>query len=185
MLRFRFCSVRRCLVKIQIIGFSGSGKSTLAKQLSERFSLPVIYLDTVFWLPGWKMRDREEQTAILEEFLETNKDTGWVIDGNYSKNCYDRRMEEADTILFLNYNRFLCLYRILKRRIVFAGKNRFSMTVGCDEKIDWEFIKWSMWDSRTKEARKKRQLLKETYPDKFTELKSPRELQKYLSKISK
>ncbi len=40
--------------KIQIIGFAGSGKSTLASKLAERFSLPVLYLDTVSWLPVQK-----------------------------------------------------------------------------------------------------------------------------------
>ena len=34
-------------MKIAIIGYSGSGKSTLAKKLSERFKIPVLYLDTI------------------------------------------------------------------------------------------------------------------------------------------
>ena len=79
--------------KIQIIGFSGSGKSTLAGILAERLSLPVLYLDTVYWLPGWKERSREKQSEILGKFLADHPD-GWVIDGNYRKNHYDERMEE-------------------------------------------------------------------------------------------
>ena len=74
--------------KIQIIGFSGSGKSTLAGILAERLSLPVLYLDTVYWLPGWKERSREEQSEILGKFLADHPH-GWVIDGNYRKNHYD------------------------------------------------------------------------------------------------
>ena len=166
-------------MKIQILGFSGSGKSTLAETLSERLSLPVIYLDTVFWLPGWQMRPREEQTEILTRFLDEHEG-GWVIDGNYTKNCYDRRMQEADRILFLNFNRFLCLWRILKRNHMYQGKSRASMTVGCDEKIDWEFIKWSFWDSRTKKSLAKYQLLRETYGDKFIELKNPKMVNAFL-----
>lgn len=166
-------------MKINILGFSGCGKSTLAEKLSNLYHLPVIYLDTVFWLPGWKMRDREEQTAILQKFLDENKD-GWVIDGNYSRNLFDVRMEEADRIIFLNYNRFLCLWRIMKRRITFHKKSRPSMTEGCEEKVDLPFLKWAFWDSRTKASREKMRLLREQYPDKFVKLNTPRALEKYL-----
>ncbi len=168
-------------MKIQVIGFSGSGKSTLAGELAGRYHLPVIYLDTVFWLPGWVMRPREEQSELLGQFLKDHPD-GWVIDGNYTKNHYDERMESADIILFLNYNRFLCLWRILKRNLMYRGKTRASMTVGCDEKIDWPFIKWAFWNSRTKQAMEKFHRLKALYPKKFVELTSPRQLRQYLDR---
>ena len=130
-------------MKIQIIGFSGSGKSTLAGELARKYNLPVLYLDTVFWLPGWQMRPREEQSAILADFLSAHPD-GWVIDGNYTKNHYDERMEAADWIIFLNFNRFLCLYRIIKRNIIYKNRTRESMTVGCDEKIDFQLIYYTI-----------------------------------------
>ena len=37
---------------------------------------------------------------LCEQFLEENKDRGWVIDGNYEKFCQKRRMKEADLIIF-------------------------------------------------------------------------------------
>ena len=166
-------------MKIQIIGFSGSGKSTLAETLARKLSLPVIYLDTVFWLPGWVMRDRKEQWEILETFLQDHPQ-GWVIDGNYSKNHFEERMEAADRIIFLNYNRFLCLYRILKRNLMYHGKTRASMTVGCEEKIDWPFIKYSFWESRTKKSLQKFVLLRQKYPEKWVEIKSPKALRIFL-----
>ena len=67
-------------MKIAIVGYSGSGKSTLAKFLSEKLNLPVLYLDTVHWLPGWQERPKEETKAIVAKFLDENK--GWVIDGS-------------------------------------------------------------------------------------------------------
>ncbi|MBQ7058834.1 MAG: topology modulation protein [Firmicutes bacterium] len=168
--------------KIQIIGFSGSGKSTLAGTLAERFQLPVLYLDTVFWLPGWEKRPREEQREILAEFLAAHPD-GWVIDGNYTKNHYSRRMEEADQIIFMNFNRWRCLWRVLKRWITYQGKSRASMTVGCEEKIDLPFIKWVLWDSRRPEPLSRYRYIGEKYADKFVELKNPRQVDEFLSKI--
>ena len=168
--------------KIQIIGFSGSGKSTLAGTLAERLKLPVLYLDTVFWMPGWQQRPREEQREILGEFLDAHPD-GWVIDGNYTKNHYSRRMEEADQIIFMNFNRWRCLWRVLKRWITYQGKSRASMTVGCEEKIDRPFIKWVLWESRRPEPLSRYHYIGEKYADKFVELKNPCQVEQYLKTI--
>ncbi len=39
-------------MRVVIIGYSGSGKSTLARLMAEKHQLPVLYLDTVRFLPG-------------------------------------------------------------------------------------------------------------------------------------
>ncbi len=38
--------------RILIIGNAGSGKSFLAKAIATQLALPVIDLDTIFWLDG-------------------------------------------------------------------------------------------------------------------------------------
>lgn len=47
-------------MKIAILGYSGSGKSTLARRLGEQYGIPVLHLDRVQFLPGWRERDPEE-----------------------------------------------------------------------------------------------------------------------------
>ena len=66
---------------------------------------------------------------------------------------------------------------------MYQHKTRESMTVGCDEKIDFEFIKWSFWSSRTRESLEKYRILKEKYPEKFVELKNPKAVTAYLARI--
>lgn len=100
-------------MKIAIIGYSGSGKSTMAKRISERFGLPVLYLDTVHWLPGWQEREREDSQRIVREFMDAHDE--WVIDGNYKKLEHERRMSEADYILFMDFSRVRCFFRAWKR----------------------------------------------------------------------
>lgn len=166
-------------MKICVVGFSGSGKSTLSKRLGEIYSVPVLYCDTVHWLPNWVERDHEDENRIMEDFLDNND--GWVIDGNYSALSFDRRMEEADQIIYMNFNRFSCLSRAHKRYIDNKGKVRDSITEGCEEKFDREFIKWIMFDSRTKEQTEKYRLIKAKYPDKLIVIKDQDRLDKFIA----
>ncbi|WP_334304908.1 AAA family ATPase, partial [Romboutsia sp. 1001216sp1] len=52
-------------MKIAIIGYSGSGKSTLARKLAKYYKAPVLFLDTVNFLPNWIERDRDEGRLIV------------------------------------------------------------------------------------------------------------------------
>ncbi|MBO4384380.1 MAG: DNA topology modulation protein [Clostridia bacterium] len=169
--------------KIAIIGYSGSGKSTLAAFLSERFSVPVLYIDTVQFKPGWEVRKHEEKVDAVRAFLDENAERGWVIDGNYRKLEYDRRMEEADRIVFLDFDRFSCLVRAWKRSKRFKGKTRPSMTEGCDEKFDHEFRMWILKNGRTKEIRKGFADVVKKYPDKTTIIKNQRQIDKFMGSI--
>ncbi len=141
-------------MKIQIIGFSGSGKSTLAKQLGKHYNLPVLHLDTVQFFGNWEVRPKTEQNNIVEDFMENNP-SGWVIDGNYS-NLARHRFEQADLIIYLKFNRFICYTRNLFRYLSHRGQVRESL--GCVEKFDWEFQRWILFDGRTKEIRQKHQI---------------------------
>ena len=94
-------------MKIAVMGFSGSGKSTLAKDLGRAYHIPVLHLDRVHWTRGWKERPLGKRQEIVRNFMDT-KDS-WVIDGNYNKLEYERRLFEADQIVFMSFNRLSCL----------------------------------------------------------------------------
>jgi hypothetical protein len=98
-------------MKIAIIGFSGSGKSTLAHAISKKHSLPLLHLDRAHWLPNWVERDKGEREEIVKDFLDAN--SSWVIDGNYAKVFYERRLCEADTIIIMRFGALACLFACL------------------------------------------------------------------------
>lgn len=166
-------------MKIVIMGYSGSGKSTLCRRLSERYNIPALHLDTVHFLPKWKERNDEEKKRIVTEFLEKNKND-WVIDGNYSKLSYERRIEEADIIILMLFGRMNCLYRCVQRFRTYRGKSRPDMTEGCEEKLDWKFVRWILWEGRTKRARERYKRLQNNYPEKVIVLKNQRQIDSYL-----
>ena len=130
-------------MKIAILGLSGSGKSTLAKQLGSFYHAPVLHLDAVHFLPGWVERVPGEEEQLVTSFLDTH--SSWVMDGNYTKTCYARRLEEADQIIVLAFNRFLCLWRVIRRWWANRGAVRDSSAPGCMEKIDAEFVWWVLY----------------------------------------
>lgn len=161
-------------MKIALIGYSASGKSTLAQKLGKLYSVPVLHLDAVHHLPGWQAKERAVEQKEVEVFLNTN--AGWVIDGNYTKLSYERRLEEADKIYIVALNRFVCLYRAFCRYLRFKNESRPDMAEGCDEKLDFTFIWWILWKGR---SGKRRQNLKDAmaqYPDKCRLLRTQRDI---------
>lgn len=170
-------------MKIAIVGYSGSGKSTLARELAQKYQTDVLHFDTVQFLPDWKIRSAEEKKRITENFLDTHD--SWVIDGNYAKLFYERRMEEADIIILLLFNRFSCLYRAYRRYIKYKNTTRPDMAEGCNEKFDSAFIKWILWDERSKHEKERYKGLISKYGDKAVVIKNQKQLDIYIQSISK
>ena len=164
-------------MKIAVIGYSGSGKSTLSRKLAERNHLEVLHLDHVFWLPGWTSRSREEMREIVTRFLDSRD--GWVIDGHYSRICFERRMEEADCILLLQFSALNCLWRVWRRYQKYKGCTRADMGEGCQEKLDAEFIRWVLWKGRSRKNRAFLKSVREKYPEKVILIRNQRQLDAY------
>lgn len=164
-------------MKIAIIGYSGSGKSTTAEFLSKKYNIPIMYLDKVHHLPNWVENTRENELKQVSKFLENNE--SYIIDGNYPKLYYKHRMDEADKIIFMNFNRFNCLFRAIKRYFKYKGKYRKSMTQGCDEKIDLKFVLWILYYGRNKERKSHYKWVVDNYSDKVIIIKNQRQLNKF------
>jgi len=125
--------------RISVVGISGSGKSTLANKLGKKLNLPVFHLDKYFWAVGWKKRyaTKIEFTDVVDGFAKQDK---WIIDGNYRSANIDFRFERGDTIIFLDFPKWRCIWRVFAR--VFNRKQPFDKTEGVKEKVDWALIKW-------------------------------------------
>ena len=161
-------------MKIAIAGYSGSGKSTLAEKLGRQYGVPVLHLDTVQFLPGWENRPREERIALAQAFLDEN--AAWVIDGNYFKLSYEQRMAEADKIVLLLFPRLSCLLRVITRYRRYRGTSRPDVGPGCPEKLDGAFVRWILFDGRTKEIRNRYRALQGQYPEKVIVCRNQKEL---------
>ena len=164
-------------MKIVIIGYSGSGKSTLAKRLAQQLGVEPLYLDRVHFLPDWAEREPESAREIV--WAEMQK-PDWVIDGNYTHMHREERLREADEIIFLNYPRFICLMRVLKRYRDFRGNARDSVADGCIERMNWEFAWWVLYKGRTSARKRAFGDIVRRYAQKTAVIKNDRELERYL-----
>ncbi|MGD6874268.1 DNA topology modulation protein [Sutcliffiella horikoshii] len=165
--------------RIVIIGSGGSGKSTLARQLGEKLEINVYHLDTLFWKPNWVGVPKDEQSNIQNNLV---KEKEWIIDGNYG-GTMDIRLNAADTIIFLDIHRTICVYRALKRMFQYRNKIRPDMGEGCEEKFDVDFLKW-IWDyPKTKRPGILKMLEQSSKDKKVLIIKSPKEVQELLNKV--
>ena len=128
-------------MKIAILGHSGSGKSTLARALGKKLQLPVIHLDQLWWREGWENVTKEEFDQALEQELAKSR---WIIDGNYSRTM-EARLSRCDTVIYLDFSRWVCLLGMCQRVLGNYGQVRPDMSDGCPERFDPEFVKW-IWN---------------------------------------
>ncbi|MCH5192091.1 MAG: topology modulation protein [Oscillospiraceae bacterium] len=132
--------------RIIVIGCSGSGKSTFSRKLAEITDLPLIHLDAAFWQENWTHLSREEFDIWLES--EVQKDR-WIIDGNYNRTL-EMRLKHADTVIDFRIPRYQCLSGVIKRYFKYRNTSRLDMAKGCNEKIDFDFLKF-IWNFNKKD----------------------------------
>lgn len=162
-------------MKVLLLGASGSGKSTLAKKLGSNHKIEVTHIDMIYWKDNWVS---EERDLVLDKINHVLSKKEWIIDGNYSNYYFDRRCNDADHIIFLNFNRFQSLFWVFRRYFMYKGKSRDDIGEGCIEKIDFQFIKYVLLDY----PKKKKVVLpklKHLYGDKLIILKNRRQMKEF------
>jgi adenylate kinase family enzyme len=133
--------------RIAIVGCSGGGKSTLARALGVRLGLPVVHLDTLFWKPGWVESDLASFRSAVDAAACGER---WVMDGNFTS-ASRLRFQRADTIVWVDQPRLVCLWRAVWRAVTAFGRVRADLAPGCPERIDLAFYRyiWS-WERVTR-----------------------------------
>ena len=130
--------------RVVILGCSGAGKSTFARALGARLGLPVVHLDALFWQPGWKEPENEAFRAAVASAIAGD---AWITDGNYVGRTFDLRLPRADTVIFIDQPRWLCVFRILWRWLTSFGRVRADLATGCPETFDRTLLLWA-WNFR-------------------------------------
>jgi adenylate kinase family enzyme len=166
--------------RIMIIGCGGAGKSTLARRLGERLGLPVVHLDAHYWHAGWVETPKEAWRETVARLVAGER---WIMDGNFG-GTIELRMAAADTIIFLDFPRTLCLWRVVWRWLTHRGRTRPDMTPGCPERLDGPFLLWIWRDFPRRNRPNILRLLEEYGARKqVMVLRLPRDVQRLLQPL--
>lgn len=122
--------------RVMLVGSGGAGKTTLARRLGHMTGLPITHLDRQFWNPGWVKTPTEAWHQNMVEMASAER---WIIEGNYGGSAH-LRLIRADTVIFLDFGRAICVWRAIRREIRNWGK--CAQATGCPERLNLEFLQW-------------------------------------------
>ncbi|PHS20667.1 MAG: shikimate kinase [Kangiella sp.] len=94
--------------KIIIIGNSGSGKSTLANELSSKYSLVQLDLDSLAWTNAKPPKRKELAESSKDIRLFTDANESWVIEGCYA-DLIALVVSTATQLIFVNPSFETCI----------------------------------------------------------------------------
>ncbi len=138
-----------------ITGSSGSGKTTLARQVSRRTGIPITHRDQITWMAGWQERPAEDQARLIKEMADQDQ---WIFDSNmFSASRTDGRMDKCDVFVHVTVNRWVCLWRALRRYWKHRKSSRPDLPEGCEEDIDWVLIRYILFEYPARKRAQKRE----------------------------
>jgi adenylate kinase family enzyme len=167
--------------RVIIIGSGGAGKSTLAVRLGEATGIEVVHLDKLHWKPNWTSPPKDEWRQTVAEALKKDE---WIIDGNFG-GTMEMRLTACDTVIYLDFPRGVCLYRAVKRALIYYNKTRPDMGEGCREKLDLEFLSWVWNFPKTTKPVIEERLNRLGREKTIIRLRSPREVADFLNNFDK
>lgn len=173
--------------RIQIVGPSGSGKTTLAKELSREFGIPHYELDSIFWLPEWQEKPTIE---FRREVLSIIKKPNWILCGDYIDRLNGLTLKYVDVVIWLNYTPRVFVPRMMVRTIrrwitreKILGNNKESqINFWFRPSKSLLFITLKLYKTGGR-RRQEAKISKYQYTGQIIEIKSPRELKKWLKSI--
>jgi adenylate kinase family enzyme len=129
--------------RIVILGPTNAGKSTLAEAIGRKLDIPAIHLDLLRHLPhtDWQERPDPEFRSLHDAAIEQ---TGWVMDGNYSR-LLPQRFAAATGVIVLDDHYLRRLGRYLRRTLF--QQQRLGSLPGNRDSIKWKMIAW-IWTTR-------------------------------------
>ena len=100
--------------KVAVFGNAGGGKSTLSKKLSQITGLPLYVLDKIQYPSGGIELSIEDYKRTHEKILASDR---WIIDGFGCKETLWLRLNEADSLFFVDLPLHVHFWWVTKRLI--------------------------------------------------------------------
>jgi adenylate kinase family enzyme len=112
--------------RILVLGSPGAGKTLLSTFLSWHLGLELVRLDDFFWKPGPVRLPTDEWRMLVVKLASR---PSWVMDGTYEASL-DLRIPAADAIVYIQSSRWVCLWRVVTRRLLSRWRRHEESTHG-------------------------------------------------------
>ena len=104
-------------MRIAVIGNSGGGKSVLARRLAFELQLPCVEVDSLLWLPGWKLAPR---TYFHQEHARAIAGSKWVIEGLGARASLPGRLQRATHIVLIDMPLWVHFWLAAERHVAWS-----------------------------------------------------------------
>ncbi len=126
-----------------MIGNAAGGKSTLARQLARRGALPLIEVDRLLWLPGWRLAPeadyaREHAAIVAQE--------RWVIDGLGRQDSIAERLARSTEIILIDMPLWMHFWLAAERQIAWTQGRLDDPPAGAAEMPPTRELFRTMWE---------------------------------------
>jgi len=98
--------------KIAVFGKPGSGKSTLSKSLASTTGIQLHQLDSIVYKENGDLVDRKIYDETHANILSTDS---WIIDGFGPIESFNKRLEVADTLIYIDLPYVISYWLVTKR----------------------------------------------------------------------
>ncbi len=98
--------------KIAVFGKPGSGKSILSKRLASATGIQLYALDSIEFKQNG---ERVERTIYNREHEKILSSDSWIMDGFGPVDAFNKRLEAADTLIYIDLPYYVSYYLVTKR----------------------------------------------------------------------
>ncbi|MGF1754597.1 adenylate kinase [Vibrio makurazakiensis] len=98
--------------RVAVFGKPGSGKSTVSKSLSLSTGTPLHQLDSIVYKPNGEFVEREIFDETHDNILCSES---WIIDGFGPISSFNKRIEAADTLVYIDLPYPISYWFVTKR----------------------------------------------------------------------
>lgn len=98
--------------KIAVFGKPGSGKSTLSKNIASATGIKLHALDSIVYKQNGELVDRKIFNKNHENILSSDS---WIIDGFGPIASFNKRLDIADTLIYIELPYFTSYWLVTKR----------------------------------------------------------------------
>lgn len=151
----------------------------MCKSVCAHHKLPYYAIDEIQWKPGWVHTDSEEYEKAHESIITNDR---WLVDGYGSWDSVLKRMDAADTIIFVDHPIWVHYWWATKRQVTSIFVGRADGPSGCPMwPVTLRLYKMIWQLHRTQRSKLLSEAAARVHIKRFVHIRSPAELNLFMA----